>query len=100
MTQHYIYVIGREKGPVKVGISSSPADRLRTLQTGCPFKLTLFQQWECGDRDNALEHEDIFGGVCDDARIIGEWFDMTAERAVRVVGAPFKYFEQYPLHGG
>jgi hypothetical protein len=91
MKRHFIYVIGREEGPVKVGITSSPADRLRTLQTGCPFKLTLFQKWECADRSDAIEHEDIFGGVCADSRIIGEWFDMTAEHAVRVVNAPFAY---------
>lgn len=95
----FIYVIGKAEGPVKVGASGNPLARLTALQTGCPFKLRLLHQRECADRATAFEHEEIFGAVCDDLRMVGEWFDMPAERAARIVDAPFNFHKRFPPAG-
>lgn len=42
-TWHCVYIIGcREFDPVKIGRSSSALNRLSTMQTGCPYRLMLF----------------------------------------------------------
>jgi predicted GIY-YIG superfamily endonuclease len=90
----YIYVIGREEGPVKVGITSAPQSRLATIQTGCPFKIELYYVRECRDRNHALEHESSFHGVNAEQRLAGEWFDLSAEYAAQEVdtGMDFELF--------
>jgi hypothetical protein len=97
MTQHFIYVIGREEGPVKVGVSSYPAGRLSTIQTGCPFKIDILHLRECRDRQHALKHEGSFHRVYADERLSGEWFDLEADYAIECVDMGFEfeeYFEQ------
>ena len=99
MKQHYIYVIGREEGPVKVGVTSSPAGRLATIQTGCPFKIEILHLRECLDRDHALEHEQIFHSVYSDERLSGEWFDLEAAYAIEGVDVAFDYEEHWAQEG-
>lgn len=93
MKRHFIYVIGREQGPVKVGITSSPGARLSTIQTGCPFKIEILHLRECRDRQHAIEHEEIFHGVYGDRRLAGEWFDISADLAIEGVDVPFDWEE-------
>lgn len=39
----YIYIIGSlADGVCKIGFSRNPKNRLKELQTGCPYKLTIF----------------------------------------------------------
>ena len=90
MKQHFIYVIGRQDGPVKVGITSSPGGRLSAIQTGCPFHVSILHLTACRDRSEALLHERSFHEICDDKRLAGEWFDMDAELAVECVETGFE----------
>ena len=91
----YIYVIGTEEGPVKVGISAYPRGRLATLQTGSPIKLGLLHTRECRDRDHALWHEETFHRVHAENRLAGEWFDMPADEAMESVDTSFDYEEYH-----
>lgn len=93
MKRHFIYVIGREHGPVKVGITSSPGSRLSTIQTGCPFKIDILHLRECRDRDHAVEHEASFHDVYSDKRLAGEWFDIEADLAIEGVDCSFDFDE-------
>lgn len=93
----FVYVIGRQEGPVKVGISCYPYGRLATLQIGCPFKLELLHTHKARSRNHALEHEDMFHRVYEQHRLIGEWFDLDAELAKEGVDTTFEtedWFEQ------
>ena len=97
----FVYVIGREEGPVKVGISTYPWGRLATLQIGCPFKLTLLHTHKARSRNHALEHEEMFHGVYDENRLHGEWFDLDAELAIEGVDCTFEteeWFEEEERH--
>jgi hypothetical protein len=95
MKSHYIYVIGREEGPVKVGISDNPHGRLRTLQTGSAVKLKLLHTRAGRDRAHVLWHEETFHVVHKDVRLSGEWFDMPADEAIESVDTSFEYEEHF-----
>jgi predicted GIY-YIG superfamily endonuclease len=95
MKRHFIYVIGREEGPVKVGITSSLGSRLSAIQTGCHFKIEILHYRECVDRSQALEHESIFHDVYACHRLAGEWFDLEADFAIEGVDTPFDYEEHF-----
>ena len=90
MSAVYIYVIGREQGPVKIGISASLVGRLAILQTGCPFKLTLLHAHEAKNRDHALSHERSFHESYADYRILGEWFKMDSDCAIDGIETRFE----------
>jgi hypothetical protein len=77
----YVYVIGHlEKnctvGPVKVGVTKNPYDRLATLQTSCPSHLVMIHAFAAPNREIALGLEEAFHTVFKDRRLRGEWFDM------------------------
>lgn len=78
----FVYVIGREQGPVKVGISHNPHARVRELQTGCPFKAELLHFQPLPTREWARQIEGDFHAVYDNCRLYGEWFDIEAELAI------------------
>jgi predicted GIY-YIG superfamily endonuclease len=81
MKQHVIYVIGRQEGPVKVGITSAIDSRLAAIQTGCHFEIDLFYYRACRDRDHALMHERNFHRDYAHKRLAGEWFDFGPDYA-------------------
>jgi hypothetical protein len=81
----FIYVIGREDGPVKIGISGSPNGRLASIQTGCPFRISILHIEEMRDRDHALEHEDHIHRLFAENRLVGEWFDLDPDLAIEQV---------------
>lgn len=92
----FIYVIGRPKGPVKVGVSNSPSSRMLGLQTGCPFKLELLLSQPMRNRAHALRHEADFHAVYEEKRLIGEWFKIDAELAIELIEVGLEheaYFE-------
>lgn len=102
MKEHFIYVIGREQGPVKVGISSSPRTRLAELQTGCPFKISILNEQRMRDRDHALKHEKTFHEVYRKYRLMGEWFKIDADIAIDGICTGLEleqHFESLPRHG-
>lgn len=93
----FLYVIGKEDGPVKVGISDYPGGRLNTLQTGCPFKIEILHLAEMRDRNHALWHEANFHEVYAEKRLVGEWFDLDAELAIECITSGLdieEHFEQ------
>lgn len=77
----FVYAIGTEDGPVKVGITQSLHSRLRALQNGSPQKLELIWVYTTQDREAALRMERDFHEVYAEHRLEGEWFQITAEIA-------------------
>jgi len=66
----YIYVM-QCKEYVKFGVSRSPEIRIKELQTGNPFKITLLLQVLY---DNHFNIEKTIHNYFNDNRKIGEWF--------------------------
>jgi len=90
-----LYVIGREDGPVKIGISSDVGSRLTTIQTSCPFKVSLFHEETVASRQDALRHEREIHEVYAERRLHGEWFDMDAGRGVEAVETCIQIYEHF-----
>jgi Meiotically Up-regulated Gene 113 (MUG113) protein len=64
------YVIGvRDRGPVKIGFSAEPGLRLRSLQTGYPFKLEILAQCPGGEETEQRVHK-----LFQKEKLRGEWF--------------------------
>jgi len=82
MSDHYIYIICKidESGdfcsPVKVGMTRDPMGRFATIQTSCPFDISIFNAFVLPTKQIAYELEKSFHLVQKEKRLKGEWFDM------------------------
>lgn len=67
--KHLYFVQCGNGGPIKIGVTDSPKTRMRTLQTACPYPLTLLycREWFVG-REAELHKR--FAKY----RTWGEWF--------------------------
>jgi hypothetical protein len=66
----FVYVIGDGwDGPVKIGISARPGNRLRALQTSSPHKLRVLVKFLGTQKDEATLHRPFAA-----YRMEGEWF--------------------------
>lgn len=85
----YVYIIGRDDGPVKIGVSHDPPKRLATLQSGCPFRLSLLHQVKARNVDHAYTMEHQCHRLYADHRLVGEWFKIDADTARSAVDICF-----------
>lgn len=95
----YIYVIGREEGPVKVGITSNLKGRLCQIQTGCYFKAEILHAEPMLDRSHALHHEAAFHDVYAEKRLVGEWFDLEADLAIELIETGLEHEAYFHARG-
>lgn len=70
----YLYFIQIGFGSVKVGVSSNPESRLKTLQTGCSKPLRLLVSIPFDSRKEAFALEKQLHEKYDHLRCRGEWF--------------------------
>ena len=57
---------------VKVGITSDPAKRIKSLQTGCPTPCYFLAIFDCGDKAIAFEYK--LHQIFNEFHSHGEWF--------------------------
>ncbi len=62
---------------MKIGKSKDPMARIKQLQTGCPYKITLAGAIRCKDDFHALRVEKALHGYFSGRREQGEWFKCT-----------------------
>lgn len=75
INNNYVYFIGNiEYKIVKIGFSSNPQNRLKSLQTGCPYKLKILKKIE-GNSHLEKDYHKIFK----DFNMEGEWFELRGE---------------------
>lgn len=94
-----IYVIGREQGPVKVGISQKPHVRAYDLQTGCPYKIDLLFSAECESREQARAFETQVHAVLEDRRMASEWFDVESWEAIECAETAIQIDDHFKAMG-
>jgi hypothetical protein len=102
--QHFVYVVatvseqGALVGPIKIGISRCPDQRVWYLQTSNPRPLRNAFQFPVSDKDMALWVEKRSHRVLADARMEGEWFNHHPARGIAVVTIAIEEFclEQKP----
>jgi hypothetical protein len=76
-----------EDGPIKLGVSKNPAQRLKTIQTGHAAELRGLAAWRCLSEEERMVH-DGYRHAC----IRGEWFHPVPEllRYIKRAGTPFE----------
>lgn len=77
----YIYAIGNEDGPVKIGITYELGGRLRALRTSCPFPIEIIHAERMPSRSKARRMETVIHAVYREKRLCGEWFSIDADQA-------------------
>lgn len=78
MRERWTYLIQPERGgPVKIGIATSPADRLRSLQTGSPYLLKIVAMFK-GEQHEWSLHKKYAA-----LRLHGEWFEECVAAHIR-----------------
>jgi hypothetical protein len=77
----FVYAFKRDRdGIVKIGITSNLYDRAKAITYGCGSTITLCSYLDCNSRDYALELESKIHNLFDKRNIIGEWFDIVADK--------------------
>ena len=87
MADHYLYVIGSQNttdGPVKMGLSADPDQRVKDLQTGHPEPLMVYHR-EPVEIERVRLYERLLHRDNNHYRRHGEWFDLSVEQAIAYV---------------
>lgn len=80
MANNYIYIIGSDEPPFKIGITNNLDKRLKNLQTGHPKLLKIHEYKEVtSDKVRLLER--VIHRHLKMYRTHGEWFDISLENA-------------------
>lgn len=86
MSDQFIYVIRADDGRTKVGISTNPRRRLRSLQSGNAAKLSLGYQRPIS-RELAIRIERRAHWLMQAVHVHGEWFLASVEEATEAVNS-------------
>ena len=78
MQTSFIYIIGSDKPPYKVGISKNPNKRLKNLQTGHPYPLQIHHIVETNIIQTKLL-ETVIHRNLKFYKTNGEWFNMSLQ---------------------
>ena len=81
MNKSFIYVIGDNASPYKIGFTKDPNKRLKSLQTGNPSKLNMLYKQEINESETKFIEKQIHN-VLKRKQVSGEWFDITLEDAI------------------
>lgn len=71
----YIYVVGnRAKSICKIGYSKYPFSRLKSIQVGCPYPITIIALYE-GSKETEKKLHNKFKKL----KLSGEWFSLEGD---------------------
>lgn len=76
-------------GPIKIGRALSTERRVKALQTGSPHPLRVINLYTLHFGD-AVEAEGRLHGELEDARLCGEWFDVSEKFITEYVPTFFR----------
>lgn len=80
----YLYLISAHSGPVKIGITADPEQRLADLQTGNPRPLSLKQLYLLPTESAAKLERTVLQNNRK-FRLCGEWFDLSVDELVALI---------------
>lgn len=69
---------------IKIGKANNPEERVKRLQTGCPFKLKLLGAVRCKSEFHARQVEAMAHRLFRDQRRRGEWFKLSAKHVGQI----------------
>lgn len=71
-----LYLIKHQAGPVKIGISKKPGERLRAVQICCPYQLELLGTISVPEGVRTRTKENEIHNDLSKYNMRGEWFDL------------------------
>jgi Meiotically up-regulated gene 113 len=96
MQTSYIYVIGTEQPPYKIGISKNPQRRLKNLQTGHPELLRIHSIKPTNCQETKLL-ETVIHRNLKHYKLKGEWFNINLKDALLEIDYALMKFQDDPL---
>ena len=81
----YVYVIGSDNGPQKIGIALDPEARAYNLRLAYPMPVTVQGSFELASQASARRVERIAHRTLRERRMAGEWFDVLPADAIQAV---------------
>ena len=73
--QMVLYVVEADS-KYKIGVAKSISNRLRLLQTGNPYKLSVYKEYRISTESAARELEKELHSMFNSKRMEGEWFNL------------------------
>lgn len=86
----YVYLIqsGKDKkDPVKIGYSSDPEKRIKTLQTGNPKPLRLLMKIKCNSVKHARDLERALHEMLKGQNVLLEWFRLNRSNVMKMLNS-------------
>ena len=88
MVDNFLYIIGNiDQNMYKVGISNNPLSRIKGIQTGCPFPLSIIKQYKLNGHSSFVEKK-IHSFLEKDTSVkslVGEWFSCDVDKIDKLV---------------
>ena len=98
MKKSWIYVVGTNTKPYKIGLSTRPKSRLKDIQTGHPEKLSIHYLHEINKDEVTLIEKMIHKNI-NYKRTHGEWFNVELEEAIQEIKyAVIRYSKDYQIN--
>ena len=82
---HFVYLVGAENSPVKIGLCRDLAKRLSTLRSACPFPIDVY--WSAWVRSREIAREMEIAACNEFPRVNGEWLAVDATSVIRFLEA-------------
>lgn len=90
----WIYILGPESGwPVKIGYTKNMIKRAEMLQTAHWERLVLHKRYAVVSKSQAIKLERLVHKRLTDHKLLGEWFNIFGEDAIKAVDEAIKYRE-------
>ncbi len=70
----FVYFVGGDDGPIKIGYSTNVKNRLAKIQNGCPFRVRVLATVRGSQSDEMVYHLRFAAD-----RLHGEWFARSPE---------------------
>ena len=88
-----VYLVGSKEGYFKIGVSSDPEQRIKTLQSGMPFTLELIKTARLAQSQHAFLIEDALQAFCHKQRARGDWFkDIDVKAVIKRMTSEAEYY--------
>lgn len=81
----YLYLVGADVGPLKVGMTRNLVERFGALQKGSPLIISLIGVWRAHDWRLVAAAEYEVHAEMKDSHSHGEWFNLTEVEALSVI---------------
>lgn len=94
---NFVYTATWEGGPVKVGMSRWPENRLKSLQGNSPHEIRMLEIWRRANGD-ARSVEIMAHRILGPSRTYGEWFNVSGQEAKEAVDTAILIVETGNMH--